>query len=378
MTDPAINVFISYAHDDDAHMRLVECVADLLKARGMNVFLDNWRKRRRNDWNQLTTAEIENADYVVAVASPGFRAAAEGTAAAGRHRAVRHEISIMRDLLQEDRDLWFHRIIPLVLKPWTTREIPRFLQPVTGTHVIVDEVSDAGLRELIELLVEPRTDLARPRSVSAVANLTVPHRRRWRLPRLAIGGAVLLAGAITGVVVACQPGLHAKDSVGVGEGNSVVCGQVSANSTCEVKIENSVRDASEDAETDAEFKADLARHATGTPTGEGPWPFVVVDTFVDGTDLGLFARTTNTVKADRLGVAPNRSLIWADCAATSDFQPMDVEGENKIGPRWLHVRWVPTEPMKLSASEPSSNDRAWMYRGNLVPVNHNGHIPDCK
>lgn len=118
----------------------------------MIVFFDSWHKQHRNDWNELTTAALEKADYIVAVASPGFRAAAEGRAPRGSHRAVRHEIAIMREFIQEDRDCWFHRIIPLVVPPWTSAEIPRFLQPATATYVIASEPSEHGLRELIDLL----------------------------------------------------------------------------------------------------------------------------------------------------------------------------------------------------------------------------------
>jgi hypothetical protein len=161
-SDRPIKVFISYAHENNDHVQLVEQVAAVLKAQGMTVFLDNWRKHQRHDWNALTTTEIETADYVVAVVSPGLHAAAQSTARRVGHRAVTHEVSVMRDLLQEDRALWFPRIVPLVLNPWTVADIPRFLQPTTGTYVLAREVSEHGLRELIELLNAPRPNVPRP------------------------------------------------------------------------------------------------------------------------------------------------------------------------------------------------------------------------
>src|SRR4051812_38946764 len=85
-----VTVFISYAHENYAHVRRVERVAKILAARGMKVFLDNWCTRRI-DWNEVITGELSNSDYIIAVASPGFHAAAEGTAPPGRHGAVRHE-----------------------------------------------------------------------------------------------------------------------------------------------------------------------------------------------------------------------------------------------------------------------------------------------
>ena len=196
-TDRPIGVFISYAHENDDHVKLVERVADVLAMQGMTVFLDNWRNRQRNDWNELTTTEIENSDYVVAVASKGFREAAEGKAPRGVHRSVRHEISVMRDLLQEDRDLWFQRIIPLVLEPqWGDEDIPRFLQPITGTHVRASEASEHGLHELIGLLSTPRSDVTAPARHRRVKphptkHVQPPRRRGLFLAALV---AVLIAG----------------------------------------------------------------------------------------------------------------------------------------------------------------------------------------
>jgi hypothetical protein len=114
--------------------------------------------------------------------------------------------------------------------------------------------------------------------------------------------------------------------------------------------------------------------AKNPPTGEGPYPFVVVDT----GELGLFARTSNVVNGVRVGNTGNQELVWANCLEQSDFTPSDVSGENNVGPLWVQVRWKHlANGQTRGLSEPNETQTAWMYRGALEPVGHNGDIPHC-
>lgn len=161
-----------------------------------------------------------------------------------------------------------------------------------------------------------------------------------------------------------------------GSGN-VICDN---NSSCTIEPEQAqdiVKDAEGKAgDSDAKLKKSLrgAPGATEPPGEPGPYPFTVVDT----ANLGLFARTTNVVNGVRVGNTGNRELVWANCVAQSDFTPSDVSGENNVGPQWVQVRWKHLgSGQTRGLSEPNETQTAWMYRGALEPVGHNGEIPGC-
>lgn len=351
----------------------------------MTVFLDRWNKTPRIDWNQVITNEIRESDFVLAVSSPSYKLAAEGNAPNGANLGVQHELAIIRELLNSDRSTWLPKIIPVILPDWAIHDVPTVLQPTTANHCAVEEINERGLSGLIELLTSGHN--GRVGSWGMRLNSLTDSIRRSpinthsRRTTVAVSGAVV--AAITVSVIVIQSFGIENSTVISGSGNnmnenSAPCAQV-VNSSCEISLQEDLKEAQESpAENDDEFKAELAREAREEPTdfGSGPWPFAVVDTLVDGADFGLFARTTNTVAGDRLGSAGNRSIVWADCVARSDYTPK-VETIEDVGPLWLHVRWTPVAPTERSTSEPSGTERAWMYRGGLVPIKHDGDIPSC-
>ena len=202
---------------------------------------------------------------------------------------------------------------------------------------------------------------------------------RWSLVFTVLGVIV----AVVAIWITTTGGSGGQNAQINGNGNSVnqnsgACDQVSGNSTCVAQLNQVVQQAQAASANDDEFRQTLAKSATSAPTGPGPWPFVVVDTLEpNGTDVGLFARTSDEVLGTRLGVALHHSIVWATCGATNDFTPIDLPDADDVGPKWLKVHWKPTTPQANSTSEPTDQEFAWMYRGYLVPLNHNGNIPAC-
>ena len=190
--------------------------------------------------------------------------------------------------------------------------------------------------------------------------------------------AVGVIVSIAGVAVGCgadQP-TQQGGMVQGGTGNTAQeCGFVGNAATCvnyKVELSEAIAKASDDAELKKVLRASPS--AAQDPAPPGPWPFAVVDT----GDLGLFARTTPDALATRVGHAANRGMVWADCQVDSEFTPPDVSGENAVGPKWVKVRWkhLP-DGTNRGLSEPSHTETAFMYRGALEPVAHNGNIPPC-
>lgn len=122
---------------------------------------------------------------------------------------------------------------------------------------------------------------------------------------------------------------------------------------------------------DAILRADARRFVNVPPTGQGPWPFAVVGTF----DVGLKVRSTNAADGKGLGGLAPHHIAWAVCQHRSAFDPDPTTG---TGPIWLKVKWEQQEPSTaFFDSDPSATATAWVYRGFLIPVGHNGNIPDC-
>lgn len=197
----------------------------------------------------------------------------------------------------------------------------------------------------------------------------------WTRVAAVLTGLGVIVGLVFGLVGACSP--DEPEAPG-GDGN-VNC---TGGSTCDVDVNiTHVREIVQKAAVtaggdDAEFKKKLraASGAADSPNESAPYPFVVVDT----GELGLFARTTNVMNGVRVGNAGNRALVWANCVEQSDFTPSDVTGENNVGPQWVQVRWKHLDSGQTRGlSEPDETQTAWMYRGALEPVGHNGDIPRC-
>ena len=66
-------VMISYAHESDEHVRLVGDLADFLRRRGIDVWLDQYATGERQDWVQWTLDQMRRAQHVIVVCSPAYR-----------------------------------------------------------------------------------------------------------------------------------------------------------------------------------------------------------------------------------------------------------------------------------------------------------------
>jgi hypothetical protein len=207
----------------------------------------------------------------------------------------------------------------------------------------------------------------------------VEHRAlHWNRLAAVLTGVGAAATLTFGVTSACSPDdpPPPPSPIRQGTGNN----NCSGGSTCSVNItqvEEIVRAAEDVAGSDdSKLRKQLraAPGATQPPDDPRPYPFLVVDT----GDLGLFARTTNVVNGVRVGSTGNHELVWANCVTRSDFTPSDVSGETDVGPLWVQVRWKHLDSGQTRGlSEPNETQTAWMYRGALEPVGHNGDIPAC-
>lgn len=102
------------------------------------------------------------------------------------------------------------------------------------------------------------------------------------------------------------------------------------------------------------------------PTGEGPWPFLVLGT----NDQGVFYRDGHTVDDHRLPgkpVARDSRPVYADCRVTGAWQADAAAPRTDALTTWLKVRYP----------EPGDKGDHWVYGGYAFPFGHNGNIPEC-
>jgi hypothetical protein len=142
-------VFISYAHDDDAHKQLVRDFANLLIRCGLDVRLDQFAAPRRKDWYLWAIDNIDNAEFVIIIASPKCRAVGEGKIDRNAHPGMHCELTVIRDRLQENRKLWEQKVLPVVLPGELVSNIPVFLQPRAMDRYSIDELTEDGVGDLM-------------------------------------------------------------------------------------------------------------------------------------------------------------------------------------------------------------------------------------
>ncbi|KDN16401.1 toll/interleukin-1 receptor domain-containing protein [Amycolatopsis rifamycinica] len=147
-----VKVFVSYAHDDEAHKVAVRALAELLVHNGIDVDLDSWAGPARKDWGSWATGCIENADFVLIVASPRYRHVGDGVVATSDNRGVQSEAALLRDRLHRDRAVWTAKLLPVVLPDRSIDEVPLFLQPYCADHYLVSALTQAGIEELLRTI----------------------------------------------------------------------------------------------------------------------------------------------------------------------------------------------------------------------------------
>jgi NB-ARC domain/SEFIR domain len=146
-------VFVSYAYDSPAHVDDVLRLVELLQTNGSDIWIDK-QVAERVGWGEWTGGKIEDADYVLAIASPAYRQVGDGRAPADEHRGVRAELALLRELQQADWQTWTRKILPVLLPGRSEADVPRFLYPHDRTHYRVTDFTVEGADALIRLLTD--------------------------------------------------------------------------------------------------------------------------------------------------------------------------------------------------------------------------------
>jgi hypothetical protein len=150
-------VFISYTHDSDQHCQQVRGFATLLVDSGIDVELDQWATGPRQDWQAWATRGMTESDYVVVIASEGYRRMGDGNGPGDLNLGGQSEAALLRDLLQGSRRTWTSKILPVVLPGQGIEGIPLFLQPHAADRYPVDSLTRESAEDLLRTITrQPR------------------------------------------------------------------------------------------------------------------------------------------------------------------------------------------------------------------------------
>src|SRR5690349_10730307 len=147
-------VFISYAHDSDAHRELVRDLWIFLCANGVDARIDRVAVEQRQDWALWMEQQVAEADRILIVASPAYQQRAGYDADPAVGRGAQWEARLIRDLYHRNQ-FDGGRFLPIVLPGGSIDDVPGFLTPATSTVYRVSDFSVTGAEALLQVIHHP-------------------------------------------------------------------------------------------------------------------------------------------------------------------------------------------------------------------------------
>jgi len=152
-----LRVFISYAHDDAAHVERVRDFWLFLRRCGIDAIVDLPAADERQDWAQWMTRQVRDADRVLVIASLEYKRRAEGDAGPGEGRGVQWEARLIRDRFYADQQNGLQLVLPVVLPGGAADDLPLWLAPASATWYQVADYTPGGAEDLLRVLTaQPR------------------------------------------------------------------------------------------------------------------------------------------------------------------------------------------------------------------------------
>ncbi len=122
----AVRVFISYAHDGDAHVAAVRDLWIFLRQQGVDARVDLPAAELRQDWPAWMEEQVQNAEYVLVIASKAYKRRAEdGLIPKDEGRGVRYEVRLIREYFYRDQKTVLRRVLPVLLPGVPVDYIPK-------------------------------------------------------------------------------------------------------------------------------------------------------------------------------------------------------------------------------------------------------------
>ncbi|MFF4149057.1 SEFIR domain-containing protein [Streptomyces sp. NPDC001651] len=144
-------IFISYAHDDPAHIRQVETLYELLRVKGgLDARLDSYAGVQSQDWPWWMHQQYTDADFVLVIASPEYKVRGERPEPLdGVGLGVFWETRRMMTEMYDDYQRWLRRILLVVLPGRSEKEFPAFMGAERISRFQVPTLDETGIESLV-------------------------------------------------------------------------------------------------------------------------------------------------------------------------------------------------------------------------------------
>jgi hypothetical protein len=159
---PAVSpprVFISYAHDSEAHCEQVRALWIFLRSAGIDARSDVDAAEKRQNWPLWMEKQVSDADRILVVASSGYRKCLESKGGQQKRRGVQYEAeAICRRYNDADPDD-LSRVLPVVLPGGSVDDVPAFLRPEDTTVYEISAFTVKGAESLLRVLHDRPRDI---------------------------------------------------------------------------------------------------------------------------------------------------------------------------------------------------------------------------
>lgn len=135
-------VFISYSHDSDLHRKRVRELSERLRTEGVDCMIDQYvANPPNNSWPRWMMDQIEEADFVLVVATDIYNRRFRGKEEPGKGFGAQWEGAIITQEIYEEGG-GQHKFIPVIFEDSDAQHIPLPLRGATRYNVTVDERYD--------------------------------------------------------------------------------------------------------------------------------------------------------------------------------------------------------------------------------------------
>jgi len=156
-----MRVFISYSHDSPEHSRRVLDLCARLRQDGIDCWIDQFEVSPPEGWPQWMDRQVEQADFVLVVATETYLKRCTGQELPGKGLGVRWEsLLVFQDLY--DAGARNTKFVPVVFREEDARHVPKPLRGATRVSLAQAEGYQQLLRRLYNLPPAEAPPLGQP------------------------------------------------------------------------------------------------------------------------------------------------------------------------------------------------------------------------
>ncbi len=204
--DTPPQVFISYSHDSAEHLDRVLALANRLRKDGVEARLDQYEEAPAEGWRRWMLDQIEQADFVLVVASPVYRTRSEGIDEPGHGLGVAWEGAIVTQSLYEASS-HNERFIPVVFSRDDVESIPIQLGGATYYDLSRGQGFEGLFRRLMGQSKIRKPDLGPLRHLAPLERRSSPSKPiAWTVPHQRDSGFVGRGQLLDKLIAVCERG----------------------------------------------------------------------------------------------------------------------------------------------------------------------------